>query len=1064
VRVKSFLAALVALVLFLLIGCILDSRRAGRGSEVENEVAGTLVNESGKPVANARVLALPSSPGDTDTVKTDIQGRYAFDSLPVGDYNFLGDANSGSLVVLIPDVKISRSDSGTDLGIDTLRAPGGIRGRLLAGSRGMSGVLCFAPGLSRLDVSDDSGRFLLSGLPQGKYSVRYSSTGFIIAPDSNVQVRAGLITELPDKQMQYDPAQPPPEPIGLRATYDTLLERVNLTWDIVPVSDLDGFIIYRDNPDFLAPEIVPGGFTKSAVFTDTSLGDLASGYKTFVYRLKARDKGLNLSINYSDPVVVEAVPRSLVTTTSSLEEIGSPTGLATPGDSILLAVRFENPNRNIQEIQWSREGDPAPLKVSHGSWRGGADTLLWVAGTPGVETFTVRMLDDAGHEWTVARAVTTVLDAPQADAGPDQTVSLGDTVKLRGTGKDGLGHIEKYAWSIGGAVFSPVQAGETEFIAPQQAGPLLCVLQVTDDDGNAALDTLIVTVAADPPRANAGKDTTVSIGDRINLHGSGADRFGSIVKWEWELDGAPVTDASGPDYAFTAPGVPRQAFRCVLRATDDDGQVGSDTLFVSVVLDAPVAQAGPDTLVSVNDSIILAGKAVDGFGSISKYEWQCGSEPFVAGPPVVKRKVPDLPTPAFVCVLRVTDDDGNVATDTMRAAVISDLPVAKLSADAGEEGFTDDTVALSAKGSADRFGKIVAYAWDFGGSGDFRFSSGADTSFMLPPTAGLKTKVVLKVKDDDGGESLDSLSFSAHARGGTEWLSAGDQPADFQRYLANALSFDNKLWMLGGSGPTGSLTAAAQIRYSSDGRVWTRSPGDAPFDQYSKAIGYAGKIWALGAGIPKKMWNTSDGINWVAAPTPALPTVDGEALAVFDGKLWVIGGRGVSGGWDKEYSDVWSYDASAGWVQETASGAFPGRYSHCAFSINGMLFVTGGFTNDGAGGAFAGLADMWSSTNGKDWTYVRDQTGTSGRVEQTAVAYAGKIWLIGGRGYDNVAFKDVWTSVNGTDWVQATADGLVDGGAGAAAASFGGKVWLLGGRSSTGGFDSYLYRQVRFTK
>ena len=153
-RLLRILAA--AVVLFVFLNCILD-RHSGRGSEVENEVYGVLVDASGDPVAGARVRAAgaseavgkvsasPRQAADIDSTVTDAKGRYRFDSLATGKYDLFGDDKGRNLVVLIPGVAVTARVNGNDVGTDTLRAPGRLRGTLTLAGKGQPGVLCFVP-------------------------------------------------------------------------------------------------------------------------------------------------------------------------------------------------------------------------------------------------------------------------------------------------------------------------------------------------------------------------------------------------------------------------------------------------------------------------------------------------------------------------------------------------------------------------------------------------------------------------------------------------------------------------------------------------------------------------------------------------------------------------------------------------------------------------------------------------------------------------------------------------------------------------------------------------------
>lgn len=85
---------------------------------------------------------------------------------------------------------------------------------------------------------------------------------------------------------------------------------------------------------------------------------------------------------------------------------------------------------------------------------------------------------------------------PLVHAGRDTAVAPGATVSLRGTASDAFGgSIVKWEWSIGGAPFAQTSSGDTAF-SRGTPGAYAAILRVTDDDGNTALDTVVVAVTA----------------------------------------------------------------------------------------------------------------------------------------------------------------------------------------------------------------------------------------------------------------------------------------------------------------------------------------------------------------------------------------------------------------------------------------------------------------------------------------------------------------------------------------------------------------------------------------
>ena len=760
-RLRAFSPVLGAVAVFIVIGCIFDNQQASRrGSEVENElgVYGRLVDESGAPLTGATVKVYPepgsSAASDTDSVLTDDKGEYAFHTLDTGSYDILGDYQKGTLVFLRKGIDVIDTGKDQDLGIDTLRPPGRIHGRLLLGGKGKGAVFCYIPGTSYLAVSDDSGRFTISGVPQGRYAVGYVAAGFLITQDTGVQVISAKTTELPVKHLQYDPAFPPPAPSGLSAVYDTLGERVRLAWDVVPVSDLAGFVIYRDDPSYPEPVPLHNGFTSDTSFIDSAIGTIPGDSSLqVIYLLKARDKGSNVSQNFSPAITVKAVSKALVTTTVVLTADGLPGAKASANDTAVLAAAFSNPTRGLGSIVWMLAGKDDTLRAVKLSGKAGVDTLRTVLGAVGVHKYRAIVTDDAGRATETVFAIEVITDPPVANAGRDTLLSIKDSLMLRATGADHFGRITAWEWAIGESGKAiPSADGSLAIRLPDEPGKVPCVATATDDDGNLTADTLWVTVVRDAPLAFAGPDTILTIKDSLALHGAGTDQYGRIEAWAWAIGDAAATPSADGSLAIRLPDLPGKV-PCVLTATDDDGNRFSDTLWVSVLRDAPSAFAGRDTVLTIKDSLALRGAGTDPSGHIIAWAWTIGESgaPIPSSDGSLAIRLPDLPG-KVQCVLTATDDDGNPASDTLWVTVLRDAP----SADAGRDTVLTikDSLALRGTGT-DHYGRIVAWAWAIGDSVAIPSADGS-LAIRLPDVSG-KLPCVLTATDDDGNPVSDTL-------------------------------------------------------------------------------------------------------------------------------------------------------------------------------------------------------------------------------------------------------------------------------------------------------------------
>jgi hypothetical protein len=109
--------------------------------------------------------------------------------------------------------------------------------------------------------------------------------------------------------------------------------------------------------------------------------------------------------------------------------------------------------------------------------------------------------------------------------------------------------------------------------------------------------------------------------------------------------------------------------------------------------------------------------------------------------------------------------------------------------------------------------------------------------------------------------------------------------------------------------------------------------------------------------------------------------------------------------------------------------------------------------------------DVWSSAEGVHWDLVTNSVPWAPRVLHYTVAFAGRIWVMGGQTVpqfapaEEVFYNDVWRSADGATWDCVTDHapwaprGMIGGGA-----VFGGRMWLLGG----GTYDTPTTPRRRF--
>jgi len=362
---------------------------------------------------------------------------------------------------------------------------------------------------------------------------------------------------------------------------------------------------------------------------------------------------------------------------------------------------------------------------------------------PGRYIATLRVEDDTAPPCNVGTdtAVVEVNAPPVAVAGPDVRLAVGETVRLDGgSSYDIDGRIVGWSWSFGDGQSKEGRAVEHAFDRP---GTYTVTLAVRDDAGvaNSVARSSLRAVVNDPPVAQAGPDRRVAVGERIPFDASASvDRDGSLTAYAWDFGDGAQGAGQRVTYAFRTPGT----YRVTLAVTDDSGTstATTDDEAIVVVNAPPVADAGPDRIVTASSVTFDGGGSRDPDGRIARYDWDFGDGTSGTGraPTHVYQKIGE-----YRVRLTVTDDSGterNSASDTMRVR-INAAPIA----DAGPDRIAapGQTVAFSGQGSLDPDGDIVSYLWEFT---DNTSTSGKQIShrFAEPGTY----RVRLTIRDDTG--------------------------------------------------------------------------------------------------------------------------------------------------------------------------------------------------------------------------------------------------------------------------------------------------------------------------
>jgi len=349
-----------------------------------------------------------------------------------------------------------------------------------------------------------------------------------------------------------------------------------------------------------------------------------------------------------------------------------------------------------------------------------------------------------------------------------------------------------------------------------------------------------------------------------------------------------------------------------------------------------------------------------------------------------------------------------------------------------------------------------------------------------------------------GDEYLNDVWYSTD---GASWTKTIDQAPWSGRYGHTCVVFQDKIWVMGGSG-SGSTD---DVWYSDDGVNWMQAAKAAPWarrDRHTSVVS-GGKIWVIGGdGLQvDQIWYSADGSNWTQSPVEGFPRI-GHTTVVYDDRIWMIGGTTIH--YDAYYGhpsayitekDVWVNDY-ARYVSQIPPQDYGTEVEYYIEAEDNSTNIITHPVGAPAGHKFRVIADndpppviqhnplldtrnsgpyevnakitarqglarselSWRVNEQAEWTsitleqrmepWIRSTSAAEwpSRYGHTSVVYGDKMWVMGGAGVGETR-NDVWYSPNGTSWTQATA-----------AAPWGrryfhtsvvhdGRIWVIGGWS-----------------
>lgn len=209
---------------------------------------------------------------------------------------------------------------------------------------------------------------------------------------------------------------------------------------------------------------------------------------------------------------------------------------------------------------------------------------------------------------------------------------------------------------------------------------------------------------------------------------------------------------------------------------------------------------------------------------------------------------------------------------------------------------------------------------------------------------------------------------------------------------ANFVVFQGKMWAFDGDAYT-----------STNGQVWEKVAEELPFSPAARVIVFQDTLWAV---KHRSVFKSHNGTHWQTVTEEApWPNRELPGFQGFNGKLWLFGGAPYHQAENAAYRDVWASADGLHWTKEADTAAFPSRSWFGTAIFDNKMWMLGGwdyFAQDD-------VADVWFTEDGIHWEQFVSTAHWTARHAPYVWTARDALWI--GAGYYTLhsgLLNDIW--------------------------------------------------------